>query len=32
MTEVVTQMPQFTDKMRKALLMAGDRSYSKVKE
>lgn len=32
MTEVMTIHSPFTDTMRRALGMAGDRSYSKVKE
>ncbi|MDX8551565.1 hypothetical protein KHC33_07070 [Methanospirillum sp. J.3.6.1-F.2.7.3] len=32
MTEAITSMPQFTEKTRRALVMAGDRSYSVVKE
>lgn len=32
MTEAISSSPQFSDKTRRALLLAGDRSLSKVKE
>ena len=32
MTEAISSAPQFSDKTRRALLLAGDRSLSKVKE